>query len=234
MPKRLVTCIVTVVSAVILVTGPLGQVAAAGPPDGEDWSRPLARDVYVLAGASLVNPDASTPPDALLYNVAGLRLESSPGDPLTWGEWSAVAATTRVSTIGGPSGRRTDARISMVGLVPGGVYSVFWFTIGPDSEHPLCPGVERLVPLDAFKPDAGSPDPNSFVAGPTGVAEFHGRVDGDLLGADQLYFTVVYHADGQTYYPLPNKGEFLTQGGACRSSFGHDALRHLSIAQKQQ
>jgi hypothetical protein len=233
MPKRLVACMVAVVSAVILVTGPLGQVADAGPPDGAEGAGPLARDVFVVVGLSLRNPDASTSPDEPLYNLAGLGLESTPGDPVTWGEWSAATATTRVATIGGPDGRRTDARISMVGLVPGGVYSVFWLTIGPDSEQPLCPGVERLLPLDAFKPDAGSPDPNSFVAGAAGVAEFHGRVDGELLGAAQLFFTVVYHADGQTYYPFPNRGEFLTQGEACRSSFGHDAMRHLSIAQKQ-
>ena len=40
------------------------------------------------------------------------------------------------------------------------------------------------------------------------------------------------HADGQTYYPLPNHGEFLTQGTDCRSSFGQDALRHFQILQK--
>jgi hypothetical protein len=44
--------------------------------------------------------------------------------------------------------------------------------------------------------------------------------------------TAVYHADGQTYYPFPNRGEFLTQGGNCRSSFGHDAMRHVVILQK--
>jgi hypothetical protein len=71
----------------------------------------------------------------------------------------------------------------MDGLVPDGVYSIFWFTIGPDSSQPRCPGVERMLPLDAFKPDPLAPDLNLLVAGATGAAGFRGRVDGDLLGA---------------------------------------------------
>ena len=51
------------------------------------------------------------------------------------------------------------------------------------------------------------------------------------LAATSLYFVVIYHHDGSTYYPLPNRGEFLTQGPGCRSSFGMAALRHLVIVQ---
>ena len=61
---------------------------------------------------------------------------------------------------------------------------------------------------------------------------FRGRVSGNLLAADQLYFVVVYHLDSTTYYPLPTRAEYLTQGGECRSRLGYDAMRHLVVAQK--
>ena len=38
--------------------------------------------------------------------------------------------------------------------------------------------------------------------------------------------------DGNSFAPFPNRGEYLTQGPDCRSSFGHDAIRHLLIYQK--
>ena len=212
----------SLLSALLLLAGPLAGPASAAPPDQADAIQTMTRDVFVLLGPSLRNPDATTAPDEPLYNVAGFRL------PLTWGEWSAGTATSRVTAVG----PRTDVRLSFQHLVPNGVYSVFWATVGPDSEHPLCPGVERSLPLDAFKPDPLAPDLNSFVADAAGGATFHGRVDGDLLAATQLFFSVVYHADGQTYYPLPNRGEFLTQGGECRSSYGHDAMRQFLILQK--
>lgn len=182
-------------------------------------------------GANLVNPDARTDPNVGLFTHSGLELQSPPDDPITWAEWSAATATSRVSTVGGPDGRRTDVRISMQGLVPNGLYSIFWLTLEPDSENSLCPGVERLLPLDAFKPDALAPDPSSFLSDGIGSAAFHGRVGGHLLAATSLYFVVIYHSDGSTYYPLPNRGEFHTQGPGCRSSFGVDALRHLVIVQ---
>lgn len=235
MPKRLILPrAVALAAAAVLVTGALGDAALAAPPDQSDFVEVFGRDLYVLAGASLVNPDAETHPGEQLYNVVGLALSTPAGDDLTWGDWSTATATSRAATIGGPNGPRTDVRLSLSNLVPGGVYSVFWATIGPDSEHPLCPGVERSLPLDAFKPDAGAPDANSFVADATGGAEFHGRVDGDLLAAHQVFYSVVYHADGETYYPFPNRGEFFTHENetGCRSSFGHDAMRHLLVLQK--
>ena len=53
------------------------------------------RDVQVIVGVTLRNPDATTDPDKTLFNVAGVRLESSPGDPVTWGEWSAASAQSK-------------------------------------------------------------------------------------------------------------------------------------------
>ena len=231
MPKHLRLLL----AAAVLATPALSGVASAAAPDQADAVQVMGHDVYVVVGTALrsVATLGSTPaPDSVLSNVAGIRLPAGSDDPLTWGEWSAATATSRVATMGGPDGPRTDVRLSMQSLIPGGVYSVFWFTVGPDSVQPLCPEVERRLPLDAFKPDPSAPDLNSFVAGAAGEAEFHGRVAGDLLGATQLYLNVVYHADGLTYYPFPNRGEYLTQGPDCRSSFGHDAIRHLLIYQK--
>jgi hypothetical protein len=222
-------------AAAVLATPAFTGVASAAPPDQADAVQVMAQDVWVVYGTSFINAasfGSTLPPDAPLYSSAGLQLPAGAEDPPTWGEWSAATATSRVASIGGPDGPRTDVRISMQSLVPGGLYSIYWFTVGPDSEQPLCPGVERRLPLDAARPDPTAPAPNSFVADAGGAAEFHGRVAGDLLGATQLYLNVVYHADGQTYYPFPNRGEYLTHGPDCRSSFGHDAMRHLLIYQK--
>jgi hypothetical protein len=199
---------------------------AAAPPDPHDFHQPFAGDVYVLDGATLRNPTGDTAPDAPLFNVAGASLD------LTWGDWlkASVAATAR--TIGGPGGPRTDVRIQLSGLVPGGVYSLFYITFQPDSEHPWCPGVERSLPLTAFHPDQQFPDASSFVPDSNGEAEYRARVDGALLEASQLLYTVIYHFDGLTYHPFPNRGEYLTQGEECRSSFGEDAMRQLLIFQK--
>jgi hypothetical protein len=130
------------------------------------------------------------------------------------------------------SGGRTTADLALGGLVPNGVYSVFYVTLGPDSENPLCLDVERALPFTSTN-KRQLPDRSSFVARADGTATYTGRVDGDLLGATQVFLEVIYHFDGQTYGSLPNRGEWLTQGQpTCRSSFGEDAMRHLLIAQK--
>jgi hypothetical protein len=89
------------------------------------------RDVFEASTGSLRNPTPDTDPGEPLYNVAGFNLG------VTWGEWSAASATSRASTIGGPDGQRTDFRVSLRGLIPGGLYSLFFFTIGPDTEQSL-------------------------------------------------------------------------------------------------
>ncbi len=204
----------------------LAQPAMAAAPDPADGIAVYERDVYEIVGSTLRNPTDATDPSAPLFNVAGANLD------LTWGQWSAGTATSTASVAGGRKHPRTDFDIALSGLVPGGVYSIFYGTLGPDSEHPLCPGVERTLPLDAVKPAAGAPDANSFVAGAAGTASYHGRADGALLDAMQVYVSVVYHASGGTAYPFPNLGELQTQGENCRSSFGDDAMRQFLILQK--
>jgi hypothetical protein len=180
--------------------------------------------VFVIVGSTLRHPDTSTAATAPLFNVAGVSLD------LTWGSWSAATATSAVRATGGPPAR-TDVEQHFAHLVPGGVYSVFWGTLGPDSENPSCPGVERTLPLRSSDPEQ-QPDASSFVAGADGTATFRGHADGDLLAASQAYFTLVYHFDGLTWGSLPNHGEHATQGPDCRSSFGEDAMRQLLILQK--
>ena len=202
---------------------PVTPAGAAGP-DQADVVEVYEGDVFVIVGSTLRHPDATTDPSAPLFNVAGVGLG------LTWGQWSAAAATSTVRVSGGRSAR-TDVRLDFSGLVPSGVYSVFWGTLSPDSENPLCPGVERTLALPSVDPGQ-LPDASSLVAGSDGAGAFRGRLDGNLLAAGQVFFSIVYHFDGQTYGPLPNRGEFLTQGGECRSSFGEDAMRHLLVLQK--
>jgi hypothetical protein len=61
-------------------------------------------------------------------------------------------------------------------------------------------------------------------------------VNGDLLNTfgQEVFYSIIYHFDGATYDPLPNHGEYNTQGADCHSSFGEDAMRQLLIIQKQQ
>ena len=205
---------------------PFAPAAHAAPPDPADAVEVYERDVFVIVGSTLRNPTAATDPSAPLFTNAGVAMDR------TWGEWSAATATSRASVIGGPNHPRTDIRLSLTGLVPGGLYSVYWGTLGPDSEQPLCPRVERTLPLDGAASTAKAPAPNAFVVDASGTVDFHGRVDGDLLDATQVFVTVVYHLFGQTSYPFPNLGEYLTQGETCRSSFGEDSMRHLIVLQK--
>jgi hypothetical protein len=204
----------------------LAPAAVAAPADTADAVQVHNRDVFVIVGSTLRMPTADTDPSAPLFTNSGVGME------MTWGEWSAATATSRALVIGGPDHRRTDVRLSLSGLVPGGLYSVFWGTLGPDSEQPLCPGVERTLPLDAAGGGGKAPAPNAFVADATGTAAFHGRTDGDLFDASQVFFSVVYHFYPETSYPFPNRGELLTQGENCRSSFGEDSMRHLVVLQQ--
>ena len=214
----------------VAMTATLSLVAAAptavaAAPDQADAVQAYERDVFVIVGSTLRNPDATTDPSAPLYSVSAVGLG------LTWGQWTAASATSVVRTSGKGGSARTDVRLAFSGLVPGGVYSVFWGTLTPDSENPLCPGVERTLALPSVDPGQ-QPDSSSFVAGATGAASFRGGLTGNLLSASQVYFSIIYHFDGQTWGALPNHGEFNTQGPECRSSFGEDAMRQMLVLQK--
>ncbi len=222
------------VPVLLLVTQAGPAAAASKTRDAADAVEVVARDVHYINGSTLRTPDATTAPDAPLFNVAGVRLESSPDHPVTWGEWSAATGRSDVTVTRTPRGATTRVRLHLSGLVPNGLYSTFWGTLGPDSEQPLCPHVERTLPLDA-PGHRGQPAPNAFRADVDGNANFVGDVDHDLFAASQVFFSVVWAFSGETSYPFPNRGELLTQvppAEQCRSSFGDDAMRHLLVLQK--
>ncbi len=217
-------------ASLVLFVGYADRAEGASSPtkvDREDAIQPLATDVFVVVDGNLRNPTFETPDDAQLFNNAGTPLE------ITWGRWKGASAAAKARTRGKPAKRYTNIRVQLSGLVPGGVYSLFYGTFGPDSRHPLCPGQERTLPLTS-RDERQAPDPSSFVADANGEADFHARVDGSLLEATQVFYSVIYHFDGLTYHPLPNRGEYFTQGDDCRSSYGTDAMRQLIVWQKKQ
>jgi len=195
--------------------------AHASAKDAADGVETFERDVYVIVGSTLRNPESTTDPDAPLFNVAGVNLG------ITWGQWQNVSVTSLMAV----HGPHTDGTLTFAGLVPGGVYSLFYGTISPDSENPLCPGVERTLPLTS-KHAGQLPDEASFVAAADGTATFTSRIEDNPFAAVQVFVALVFHSDGQTYGSLPNHGEFNTQGSNCRSSFGEDAMRQLLILQQ--
>lgn len=209
--------------------GPGAAASAAAPHvDHADDIQVYARDVFFINGSTLRHPDATTGADEPLFNVAGVALD------VTWGEWSKATGRSKASVTGKRQATTTEARLTLSGLVPGGLYSVFWGTLGPDSEQPLCPNVERTLPLDATKA-TGAPAPNAFRADGKGNASYEGAVNQDLFAAAQVFFTVVWDFSGETSYPFANRGELLTQvppAAECRSSFGEDTMRHLFVLQK--
>jgi len=225
-----VTGIIATVALLIASTPPHAPSALAAP-DHADAIAHFSNDVYVIVAGALVVPvglcsvtpcpPGETLPDEPLFNVSSTPLG------LTWGEFLAATASSRVSCHNG----ETSIRIDFAGLIPQSTYSVFYRTFGPDSINPVCPTAERSLVVPG--PCKGShcqtiPADSRMVTDATGEASFSASVDGCLFDASQLLFDVIYHFDGSTYGALPNRGEFES----CHSSFGADALRQLIIVQK--
>jgi hypothetical protein len=210
-----------------LVVATLAAPAVARPQgvDREDAVTTIAVDVYVLVSGQLRNPVFETGNNEPLFNVAETPLG------VTWGQFRSATATSRAHCPA--AGTRTDVRLRMGNLVPNGVYSVFYDTFAPDSRNALCPGAERLVALPSKDP-AQAPDFASFIADSSGEADFQARPDGCLLDAGRLQLVLIYHLDGLTWGEVPNRGEYVTQGPDCRSSFGVDAVRQTLIVQKTE
>ena len=185
---------------------------------------PFPLDVFTTsANGTLIAVDpASTPASAPLFNLAGNSLG------LTWGQFSSATAKSVAWAETYRGTTYTQFLIWMSGLVPNGVYSLFYRTFNPDSNNAVCPNVEPTVALTAVFPQFQKPDPNSFVAGASGQAVFLASVPEPLLAAQQLYVVVIYHFDGKTYGPVSNFGE----ANGCRSSYGVDAMRQFLIEYK--
>jgi hypothetical protein len=181
-------------------------------------------DVFVVSGAGeLVNPDPrSTPKSQELFNIAGEDLG------LTFGKWQRATATSLAELIQRHGTDQTDVLLTLKGLMPNEVYSLFYETFGPDSANPVCPAVERLVALPALHPSPAQPDDDSFVTDASGKSKFHARVAGDLLAAQRLNIVVIAHFDAKTYGPVPNRGESIN---CSTNGYGSTAARQLLIIQ---
>jgi hypothetical protein len=224
--RRLPAALIATAAAclALVVQAPSAAADSAANATPQIGVLPFAGDVSTIGtNGSLIPVDPSlTPLSAPLFNLGGQPMN------LTWGQFSSASATSLVRT----AGNHTDFEIALSGLVPNGVYSLFYRTFGPDSANPVCgsTGVhDPLVALTAAKPERQQPDADSFVADSSGAAEFDGRVDARLLDAQQLQVVVIYHFDGNTYGPVPNRAESTDCG---RSSYAIDAMRQLLIIQK--
>jgi hypothetical protein len=185
---------------------------------------PFAGDVLTPAqNGSLIPVDPrSTLPSAPLYSFEGNALN------LTWGQFSSATALS-VALTGTYRGiDYTAVAIEMGGLIPNGVYSLFYRTFNPDSANPICPAVEPTVALTAAFPQFQKPDEDSFVASSSGKAFFLAVVAGHLLDAAQFQIVVIYHFNGQVYGPVANIGESQN----CSPTYGIDAMRQFLIIQK--
>ena len=228
------TALAVFVTATLTLFSP-GSALASGPSsEGTPSSLPsltpdvaivpFAGDVFTTAqNGSLIAVDpSSTLPSAPLYSLEGNPLN------LTWGQFSSATARS-VALIGMHRGiEYTAVGIEMSGLIPNGVYSLFYRTFNPDSANPICPAVEPTVALTAAFPQFQKPDEDSFVASRSGKAFFLASVAGRLLDAAQFQIVVIYHFDGQVYGPVANLGESEN----CSSTYGIDAMRQFLIIQK--
>ena len=233
-PRRVIAAVIAV-GAVCIALAVQAPVAGASTtfttPTQDVGIVPFAGDVYTTSSNGTLIPvlPASTPASTPLYNLAGNALN------VTWGQWSSATATSYAWTVTFHGTTYTDFVIGMSGLVPDGVYSLFYRTFVPDSNNAFCPNVEPSIALTAAFPRLQKPDPDSFIAGSSGKALFVASVAQDLLAAQGLSISVIYHFDGQTYGPVANAAEAagpVAATGLCRSSYGIDAMRQMLIIQK--
>jgi hypothetical protein len=202
--------------------------AGASTPTPDVGVLAFPGDVYTLnyQGALILADPTSAP----LYNLAGNALN------LTWGQWSSATATSYAATATVRGTTYTGFAIALRGLVPAGVYSLFYRTFGPDSDNAFCPDVEPGIALTAALPRLQKPDLDSFIARRSGRALFIAGVAQNLLAAQGLTISVIYHFNGQTYGPVANAAEaagpVASNNGLCRSSYGVDALRQMLIIHK--
>ena len=180
-----------------------GASTSVTPPVKDVGIIPFPGDVYTASSNGTLIPvlPDSTPASAPLYNLAGNALN------LTWGQWSSATATSYASTVTFKGTTYTAFVIAMSGLVPKGVYSLFYRTFSPDSNNAFCPNVEPSIALPAAIPQLQKPDPDSFIATSSGKALFVASVAQNLLAAQQLSISVIYHFNGQTYGPVANAAE---------------------------
>jgi hypothetical protein len=232
--RRLLLTLVAAALAVIgLVVGAPVADASIGTiaPTPDVAIVPSAGDVFTVGtNGSLITVDPRiTSASAPLFNLEGEPLN------VTWAQFSSASAKSVAWTDTWGAVTHTDFLVGMSGLIPSGVYSLYYRTLGPDSVNPVCaaagnPDIESMVALPAALPQFQRPDPDSFVANSSGRAFFAARVGVNLLAAQSVQVWVVYHLDGKTYGPVPNNAE--ANSNCQRSSYGIDAMRQFLIAFK--
>ncbi len=230
---RLIAMVIATVLAglALAVQAPVAGASSSFPSLTPDVAVvPFANDVFWFTNGALTVVDpASTPASAPLFNLEGNPLH------LTWGQFSSATTQSVALTVTRRGIDYTDVGIVMRGLIPNGVYSLFYRTFNPDSNNAACPNVEPTVALTAAFPQFQKPDADSFLASSSGRAFFLASVAGRLLDAAQFQIAVIYHFDGKTYGPVANQAESQGvpgPGEMCQSSYGIDAMRQLVIVQK--
>jgi hypothetical protein len=152
-PHRLLA---TGASMALVVQAP---VAAAAPRVSnlitEIGVLPFAGDVFTIGsnGTLIAVDPSSTQLSAPLFNLAGEPLN------LTWGQFAAATAKSYAWTVTHHETTYTRFLVGLSGLVPNGVYSLFYRTFGPDSTNALRPNVEPSVALTAAFRNSRSPTP---------------------------------------------------------------------------
>jgi hypothetical protein len=101
------------------------------PPTANIVIIPSGLDVYQSSsnGTLIAVDPSSTPLSTPLFNLAGNALN------LTWGQWSSATAKSYAWTVSRNGTTYTLFLIGLTGLVPNGVYSLFYRTFGPDSNN---------------------------------------------------------------------------------------------------
>jgi len=226
-PRRVIAAVIAAgaVCLALAVQAPAaGALTTLTTPTPDVGTVPLAGDVYTASANGTLIPvlPDSAPASTPLYNLAGNALN------VTWGQWSSATAKSLASTFTLHGVTYTGLLIGMNGLVPNGVYSLFYQTFVPNSANPVC-DLDPLVALTAAFPRLQRPDPDSFVASSSGKGLFLASIPGNLLAAQILEIVLIYHFDGHTYGPVPNSGEASNN---CTSSYGIDAMRQMIIIQK--
>ena len=228
-PRRVLAAVIAAGTVCLALAGlapAAGASTALTTPTLDTGTVPFAGDVYTASANGTLIPvlPDSTPAAAPLFNLGGSALN------VTWGQWSSATAKSWASTFTLHGVTYTGFLIELSGLIPNGVYSLFYDTFAPNSANPVCGAVDNdpLVALTAAFPRFQKPDPDSFVASSSGGGLFLASVPGNLLSAQTLEIVPIYHYDGHTYGPVPNSGEATNN---CTSSFGIDAMRQMIIIQ---
>jgi hypothetical protein len=168
-------------------------------------------DVYVQRRGVLHHPGAQTSPEEELFNASGEPVG------LTWGRLRSAFAKHFTHCVGQ---QHTDVRLELEGLVPGGHYSLYYATFGPDSHDPECVTGDRALPLQCAPGRCGSEnDAAQLVADQKGQAQFEGQVTGCLLDASRLVYLVAY----DVFLQKPRNVS------GCSRDFGTRAVRQMVV-----